>query len=240
MAEAMKENAEALAAGRDATAFYQSHLNPLPGPPTDAAGNFIPMADWDRANWPSHIHLPKGEVIERPVEIPLEEFVALTYPATETDRAICSAALAIVEQSQGISSADHLDTMLMTTHPNWCKIFLDQSVHRAFEAIQNSAPQNLFVGVGQSINWKECRDYLEQQQAISVNHGDKGQAIIVGVNMNAIKNGLPGNVNDIVKYAIETMKRVNELRKDLSALPQDQLRVIQAMEEQRNLNQLAA
>ncbi len=164
----------------------------------------------------------------------------MTYTATGLDRTICAAALAIVEQSQGISSADHLDTLLMATHPNWCKIFLDQSVNRAFEAVQNSAPQNLFVGLNQSINWKESRDYLEQQHAISVNHRDKEQAITVGVNMNSIKNGLPGDVNDIVKYAIETMKQVNELRRDLSALPEDQLQVIQSMEQQRSLNQLAA
>ena len=40
---------------------YQSPLNPPPGPPTDANGNFIPMAEWDPTNWPSHIHPPKDD-----------------------------------------------------------------------------------------------------------------------------------------------------------------------------------
>jgi len=40
---------------------YQSPLNPPPGPPTDANGNFIPMAEWDPANWPWHIHPPKDD-----------------------------------------------------------------------------------------------------------------------------------------------------------------------------------
>ena len=40
---------------------YQTHLDPPPGPPTDADGNFIPMAEWDLANWPPHIHPPRGE-----------------------------------------------------------------------------------------------------------------------------------------------------------------------------------
>lgn len=35
---------------------YQTRLNPPPGPPTDANGNFIPIAKWDLDNWPSHIH----------------------------------------------------------------------------------------------------------------------------------------------------------------------------------------
>lgn len=38
---------------------YQTRLNPPPGPPTDAEGNFIPMAEWDESCWPSHIHPPK-------------------------------------------------------------------------------------------------------------------------------------------------------------------------------------
>ncbi|MBX3417532.1 MAG: hypothetical protein KF851_08025 [Pirellulaceae bacterium] len=35
---------------------YQTRLDPPPGPPTDANGNFIPMAEWSFGNWPSHIH----------------------------------------------------------------------------------------------------------------------------------------------------------------------------------------
>jgi hypothetical protein len=40
---------------------YQTPLDPPPGPPTDADGNFIPMEEWDPDNWPVHIHrLEKG------------------------------------------------------------------------------------------------------------------------------------------------------------------------------------
>ncbi len=40
---------------------YKTALNPPPGPPTDAEGNFIPVSEWDPNNWPSHIHRPKEE-----------------------------------------------------------------------------------------------------------------------------------------------------------------------------------
>ncbi|MDA1277999.1 MAG: hypothetical protein O2960_28725, partial [Verrucomicrobia bacterium] len=40
---------------------YHTRLDPPPGPPTDAEGNFIPMAKWDHNNWPPHIH-PLREV----------------------------------------------------------------------------------------------------------------------------------------------------------------------------------
>ncbi|MCB2156071.1 hypothetical protein KQI84_14430 [bacterium] len=40
---------------------YNTALTPPPGPPTDAEGNFIPMAQWDVHNWPKHIHPPKEQ-----------------------------------------------------------------------------------------------------------------------------------------------------------------------------------
>ncbi len=48
---------------------YQTRLNPPPGPPTDTEGNFIPMAQWDQNNWPSHVHLPRQATVEIPIEI---------------------------------------------------------------------------------------------------------------------------------------------------------------------------
>ena len=58
MAAVIAENEAAVAAGRLPTPCYQTRLNPAPGPPTDAHGNFIPMSQWDPANWPPHIHPP--------------------------------------------------------------------------------------------------------------------------------------------------------------------------------------
>jgi hypothetical protein len=40
---------------------YKTILDPPPGPPCDAQGNFIPMSQWDKSNWPVNIHPPKGE-----------------------------------------------------------------------------------------------------------------------------------------------------------------------------------
>jgi len=46
---------------------YETILDPPPGPPTDANGNYIPMAQWDSANWPPHIHRPQHAVEPTPV-----------------------------------------------------------------------------------------------------------------------------------------------------------------------------
>ncbi len=55
--------AESICTGRP----YQTRLDPPPGPPADHQGNFLPLPEWQPgqpkpANWPSHIHAPKGVV----------------------------------------------------------------------------------------------------------------------------------------------------------------------------------
>jgi hypothetical protein len=47
--------AEATSTGRP----YQTPLNPPPGPPSDAAGQFVPVSQWDPGNWPPHVHRPR-------------------------------------------------------------------------------------------------------------------------------------------------------------------------------------
>ncbi|MBU1106385.1 MAG: N-6 DNA methylase [Candidatus Riflebacteria bacterium] len=53
--------AEAMRTGKP----YQTRLDPPPGPPTNPDGSFAQLPDWQTgqpkpANWPSHIHPPKG------------------------------------------------------------------------------------------------------------------------------------------------------------------------------------
>lgn len=238
MAWVIAENSAAQAAGRQPASRYETRLTPSPGPPMDSAGNFVPMEQWDRANWPSHIHPPRA--VERPEEVPLEEFAVMPYPATARGKAICATALAIVEQSRGLSSADHLDALLLATHPEWCKAFLDQKDHRAFETANKFAPQNLFVGADESIQWKECRNYLEKQhQAIAVDRKDPRQAISPGINLTAARKDLPGGVAEIVRFALQAMRRIDEMRTDLSLASQEQKQIINKLEHHR-VNQLAA
>lgn len=217
---------------------YQTRLDPLPGPPMDADGNFIRMDQWDRREWPSHIHLPRQEPVEIPEEVPFEEFAAMRYPASDMDRAICVAALAIVEQSHVLSSADHFDCLLLATHPNWCKVFLNQDEYPAFEAAKNSTT-NLLLEVGaQPIKWKECRDYLEEQHAITIQHGEKGQPISSGTKLILVRNDLPKGVDEIVGFALKAIKHVAALRKNLSTAPKEQVKYIRYFDEQHRVLQL--
>lgn len=240
MARVMAKNAEAVAAGREPTAPYQTRLNPPPGPPCDEKGNFISMAQWDSANWPSHIHRPREAPAVRPEEVPLSAFASMAYPSTDADKAVCAAALAVIEQSGGLSSMEHLDALLLATHPDWCKAFLNQVDQRALAAAMRSAPGALFVGRDQSIRWKECRDYLECLGALTVARNSHDQPIWSGTAMSSAKASLRQDVDSVVVYALKSLNRVRELRKDMSSVPQEQRTILDAFAEQHRLYALAA
>lgn len=238
MARVSAENGAAVAAGRQPIASYQTRLNPPPGPPCDAQGYFIPMTQWDRASWPSHIHPPKEIMVTKPEEVPVAAFAEMAYP-TDADKAICAAALALVEQSGGLSSIEHLDALLLATHSDWCKAFLDKRDQAAFDAARKSAPTVLFVGQDQSIHWKACREYLEQCHAIAVHHSGKGQPINTGAALVSVKASLPGGVDTVVVYARKALARIDELRKNLTLATQEQQTILSAVDNHRSL-QLAA
>jgi hypothetical protein len=63
--EMYDQMAQAIATGQP----YQTWLKPSPGPPAYATGNFIPMAEWNRNEWPAHIHRPKERTAD-PVASP--------------------------------------------------------------------------------------------------------------------------------------------------------------------------
>lgn len=132
----------------------------------------------------------------------MTEFAAMAYPVTDADKAICAAALAVVEQSGGLSSMEHLDALLLATHPDWCKAFLDKRGQAAFDAACKSAPPALFVGQGQSIRWKDCRDHLERLGAIVVDRSTRDQPISKGIALAASKAAFPTGVDEVVKFAL--------------------------------------
>lgn len=240
MEQASREKHAALAAGREPTVCYQSRLNPPPGPPRDAQGNFIPMAKWGRANWPTHIHQSQEVTVESTAEVPVTVFASMMYPSTDSDKAICAAALAVVEQCPGLSSMEHLDALLLATHPDWCREFLGDRERAVFEMARKSAPSVLFVGPDQSIRWKECRDYLENLEAITVAHGGKGQLIDVGTALAASKSGFPFRVDAVMSSALMALDRIRKLQGNLLVATEAQQRILDVFARQHQLHDLVA
>ena len=181
-----------------------------------------------------------AEAVEVAVGIDEAALAATTYPGSDADKAVCAAAMAIIEQASELSSMDHLDALLFATHTDWCKAFLPQSEVSGFDTTVASTPTSLFVGQNQSISWKDCRDYLEQRKAISINRAQTEQTIRVGADLAMVKGDLPQGVNDVVTYALKALERIGEIRRELRPLPQEQQYILRIFEQKHQEYQLVA
>lgn len=187
---------------------------------------------------------PKVATSEEPLipllpEIDIGVLAAVSYPATEKDKAICAASLAIVKQSDGLSSMDHLDALLLATHPEWCKLFLEPNDHAGFKKALVSTSRELFIDGGGSVRWKDCRDYLEQRNAININHSQKEQPIRGGSDLLKVKTTFPQNNDKVVEYAIKALKRVKTVRDDV-LLSQELKHILHSMKQQHKQYALVA
>lgn len=166
----------------------------------------------------------KAVVTDTAADIAL--FAAMSYPVSDADKAICSAAPAAVEQSGGLNSMDHLDALLLATHPAWCSVFLPAADQKRVDTAEAKGPAALFVGDNDSIRWKDTRDHLEQRKALKVDHSSTAQPITAGADLAAVKASLPAGVDEVVALALEALVRVQALRQQSVAANEEQQRIL--------------
>jgi hypothetical protein len=157
--------------------------------------------------------------------------VPMSYPADETDRLICAAALSLVHQADGIGSMDHLDGLLLATHHDWCRALLPASKQAGFDVAGGRAPQALALQPDKSLQWKRCRDYLEKQRkAITVQRPGAHEQINRAPEFDAVRKTLPAGVNEMAKYALLALDTVRKIRGgDLSAATPEQQNLVQTL-----------
>lgn len=170
----------------------------------------------------------------------VEVFAPPSYPETETDKTICAAALAIVEQAKRLSSIEHLDILLLTTHRDICKMFLRQNERVLYEKMIIKAPGDLFVSDTQLLNWRQCRSYLEACRAVVVNRKSAHQPMDIGEYFSSTLLSFPQDVKQIVQYAIKAMERLKKLREDQSQATESQRNILPFFAEQHRKYRLAA
>jgi hypothetical protein len=174
--------------------------------------------------------------------VSIAEFDALAYPTTDRDKAICAAAISILEQSRSIPGMDHMDALLLVTHPHWTRVFLNPTDQQALDIAVRSSPPALFVASDDSIRWKTSRDYLEKRAALTVARDAITQTITIGAAFTPVSKSLRasiGNVDAVVDHALRALGRIHELRVDLTTSSSDERGVLRALEKDRK-QELAA
>ena len=162
------------------------------------------------------------------------------YPDTAADRAICAIALALVQQTGGMSSMDHLDALILAVHPDLSRTFLDISQYQSLDAVLDSAPKVLWSESNLNIRWKNCRDHLNVRKAILIRHGVKGQPVEAGLEFSTVQASFPGHVDEIASVALSALEKVKKLRKSRAAATPAQKQILKIFDEQHKEYQMVA
>lgn len=217
---------------------YQTPLAPPPGPPTNAEGIFIPFSAWTDEileRYKDVVHLSESKNAEGSDGC-LDEGVlpAVSYPGPGVfDRSLCSAALQIVDQIPEIESAEHLDTILLASHPEFCIPFLNAEDASRLEKLKEQVKYPFRAEEGRSVRWTECRDYLEQLEAIEINRNSLRQPIGKGTKFDDAMHELSTNTKELVELAVKALNVIRNLRKNGDESSVVRRRVIEQLDKAR-------
>ena len=142
----LAENAAALAAGREATASFKTSLNPPPGPPMDADGNFKSMYHWDRDKLPDHIHLPhpawEESLLSAWFAVCQKRWSHLedgqVFPWDGREAFVYAFIPYLVQEKPGETFEFYRDAALLTSRSNHCEtLLLKQELRVEYRQIMN-------------------------------------------------------------------------------------------------------
>ena len=142
------------------------------------------------------------------------------YPATSADQLICALALEFIEWRQRISSDDHLDALILATHPDLCRILAAKSALVKFDALV-SPIKNEMVAIGtQGLKWINCLRYLaEHRKALTIQNTLNGRPISKGPEFDAVRASLPSGHGGLAAMALTTFDQIRKLQAANSLTP---------------------
>lgn len=209
--------AEAIRTGQP----YQTALTPPPGPPTDAEGNFISMAQWDTANWPEHIHPPKEAPVEVEVEVPaaVEEipvpgmdfvFNEQLIPVGGVEEFAWAVLPRLLTLESPMSFGIARDAALLASDPVAMKLLMNEADAAEVDRILPSANAIDFTKDKHRVRFAEMTSQLAKDGVVKVD----GTSYEIGVSIQEHLDDypVPEFLNKLLPLAVKAAKRLDELR----------------------------
>lgn len=142
------------------------------------------------------------------------------YPATSADQLVCSIALEFVEWRQSLSSDDHLDGLILATHPDLCRVLAPQSAGSKIDALVVPVKSDLAAIGSQGLKWTQCVRYLaEHRKALTVQNTANGRPISKGPQFDAVRASLLQSTGGLAAMALTTLDQIRKLQATNSLNP---------------------
>lgn len=137
-------------------------------------------------------------------------------------------------------SMDHLDNVLLATHPDWCEAFLDDQDKAAFLAARRGAPDALFVGSEESVRWSECRDHIERLSVIAIDRNQTTQPLSPGPRLEEFLQTHSSGAASLVEHVLRALAAIRQLRGDPTQASDSQRVILEQFAEFHRQYNLAA
>jgi hypothetical protein len=139
---------------------------------------------------------------------PADEYAIFdnAYPSTNSDKLACELALDILDSSDGISSRDHLNTLILATHPDLCRTLTPKKPMRKTLALFDSIRAEADAITTTGLKWAECISYLEHhRRALKVDRQKPAHPVFKGENFDALQHSFPPRHTALVLFALSVV-----------------------------------
>jgi len=201
--EIYDEMAEAIRTGQP----YQTKLNPPPGPPTNAEGNFIPMAQWDKNNWPSHIHSPREAAVDAPV-IATPISVDPAFPSSDLEKFLCACLLDFVQLQPNLNSDEYVDMTLLAMQTDRCSKLLTDNDRNDFSQSTQSVLPELIADANGRPPWQPMLACLLANDSLT----RTDTQLAVGANFDTVRTQFPDIPESFIDLVAKASERLRELQ----------------------------
>ncbi|WP_404420495.1 Eco57I restriction-modification methylase domain-containing protein [Nibricoccus sp. IMCC34717] len=143
-----------------------------------------------------------------------------SYPATSADQLVCALSLEFIEWRQSLSSDDHLDGLILATHPDLCRVLAPQSASSKIDAMVVPLKSDLATIGSQGLKWTQCVRYLvEHRKALTVQNTANGRPISKGAHFDTVRASLRQGTGGLAAMALTTLDQIRKLEATNSLNP---------------------
>lgn len=181
---------------------FQTPLNPPPGPPTDASGQFIPFAQWTSHLNTSHIHPPREAAVKKPQVIVVDP----VFPQTDLEKVLCACLLDFVTSQPSLKEDEYVDLMILAMQPANCRLLLTGDDRDRFDQSLKSVLPDLIADSDGKPPWRLLLSTLQANQSI------QRDRFAPGANAQIVRGKLPDVDGEFVALVLKAGDRLRELQ----------------------------
>lgn len=175
-------------------------------------------------------------VVGRPVGAPSQkkpEFASFAeaYPSTSADKLVCTLALELIAWRESIPSNDHLDALILATHPELCRIFVVKGSTSQLDSWAVGFSAELKAINTRGLKWVQCLAYLEEHRnAVTVGRNEAGRPIRAGQDFESVRRSYSTQHSAMSGFALNILDSLREQRQK-NNLSDEQTVALKTMEE---------